>query len=102
MNIELTDSALSRRRRLVRVAIILIEVMGLIAFYPLAACAGGGNTIDASATATALAINQPPAWKLAWNDEFNGSAGSLPDPNKWTPNVGGDGWGSKHLEYNTD
>jgi beta-glucanase (GH16 family) len=103
MNSELTDAQASRLKRLARTAIILAAIVGLMAFYPLAACAGGGGSAyNTSPTATALARNQPVPWKLAWHDEFGGSAGTLPDPGKWTPNVGGNGWGSKHLEYDTN
>ena len=41
-------------------------------------------------------------WRLVWEDNFDGDAGSPPDPNKWTHDVGGDGWGNSQLEYNTD
>ena len=41
-------------------------------------------------------------WRLVWEDNFDGEAGSPPDPNHWTHDVGGDGWGNNQLEYNTD
>lgn len=41
-------------------------------------------------------------WRLVWEDNFDGDAGSPPDPNNWTHDVGGDGWGNSQLEYNTD
>ncbi len=41
-------------------------------------------------------------WVPAWADEFDGEAGSAPDPSSWTPDVGGDGWGNEQLEYNSD
>ena len=37
-------------------------------------------------------------WQLVWSDEFNGPAGSLPDPAKWTYDVGGGGWGNNEEE----
>jgi beta-glucanase (GH16 family) len=37
-----------------------------------------------------------------WADEFDGAAGTLPDPSRWTFDVGGDGWGNNQLEYDTD
>jgi len=40
----------------------------------------------------------PPGWKLAWHDEFDGTA---LDPAKWSFATGGDGWGNKELEYYT-
>ena len=44
----------------------------------------------------------PPArWTLVWGDEFSGPDGSLPDPNKWTYDIGGKGWGNQELESYT-
>jgi beta-glucanase (GH16 family) len=37
--------------------------------------------------------------KLVWYDEFNGTG--LPDPSKWTAEVGGGGWGNNELQYYT-
>lgn len=41
-------------------------------------------------------------WQLIWHDEFDGPPGSKPDERKWTPEVGGGGWGNQELEYYTD
>ena len=41
-------------------------------------------------------------WTLVWQDEFNAQNGSSIDKNKWTPEVGGHGWGNHELEYYTD
>ncbi|MGC6507601.1 MAG: glycoside hydrolase family 16 protein [Myxococcota bacterium] len=41
-------------------------------------------------------------WRLVWEDNFDGEAGSPPNPNNWLHDVGGDGWGNTQLEYNTD
>ena len=49
-------------------------------------------------TAQRLAIA---GYRLVWQDEFNGADGSLPDPSKWTYDIGGDGWGNHELEYYT-
>jgi beta-glucanase (GH16 family) len=46
--------------------------------------------------------NQASPWKLVWNDEFSGPAGAPPDPSKWTPDIGGNGWANTQLEYDTD
>ena len=37
--------------------------------------------------------------ELVFSDEFAGAHGTPPDPNKWTLEVGGGGWGNKELEY---
>ena len=39
-------------------------------------------------------------WRLVWNDEFNYNG--LPDPAKWSYDVGGHGWGNKELQFYTD
>jgi beta-glucanase (GH16 family) len=39
--------------------------------------------------------------RLIWADNFNGPAGESPDPEKWSFDTGGNGWGSNELEYYT-
>lgn len=39
---------------------------------------------------------------LAFSDEFDGAAGTPPDPAKWTHEVNGDGGGNNELQYYTD
>src|SRR5579862_8100784 len=49
-------------------------------------------------------INAPgqSPWQLIWSDEFNGAAGTTPDPAKWTYDVGNNnGWGNRELETYT-
>jgi len=41
-------------------------------------------------------------WQLLWSDEFDGPAGSLPDPAKWTFDLGGEGWGNREWQYYTN
>jgi beta-glucanase (GH16 family) len=41
-------------------------------------------------------------WILVWSDEFNSPDGSLPDPKRWTYDIGGDGWGNHELESYTN
>jgi beta-glucosidase len=55
----------------------------------------------------ALACTAAPAqtttgWKLIWSDEFNGAAGTAPDPAKWNYDLGGGGWGNGELENYTN
>ena len=42
-----------------------------------------------------------PAIRYAFADEFDGPAGSAPDPSKWRYDVGGGGWGSNELQVYT-
>jgi len=39
-------------------------------------------------------------WKLVWADEFDYTG--LPDPAKWSYDIGGEGWGNEELQYYTD
>lgn len=39
-------------------------------------------------------------WRLKWADEFNGKG--LPDPNNWTYDVGGNGWGNNEKQFYTN
>jgi beta-glucanase (GH16 family) len=41
-------------------------------------------------------------WTLVWSDEFNGPDGSAVDPNKWSFDIGGSGWGNGEWQYYTD
>ncbi len=47
-------------------------------------------------------------WTLAWSDEFDGEAGTLPDPETWGYDLGDgsavglDGWGNNEREWYTD
>jgi|GEM_PF-1338986 len=64
-----------------------------------------GMTDSAVSTgAYTISTTQQPggAWKLVWNDEFNGAAGSGVDTSKWTYETGGGGFGNNELEYYTD
>ena len=51
--------------------------------------------------ALAGCADQPPSWKLAWEDQFDGPAGAPPDPLYWDYDVGGGGWGNAQLEFDT-
>ena len=39
---------------------------------------------------------------LLFSDEFNGRRGEAVDSSKWTPEVGGGGWGNEELQYYRD
>lgn len=43
-----------------------------------------------------------PGYTLVWRDEFDGPAGTVPDPSRWRPDIGGHGWGNNQQEFNTD
>jgi beta-glucanase (GH16 family) len=79
---------------------VLTKIVGLLIAFSLlteSACLG-----DTSGTKPAETItHQASPWKLAWSDEFDRPRRASPDPSKWTPDVGGKGWGNQQLEYDT-
>jgi licheninase len=44
--------------------------------------------------------SQEPAWQPVWSDEFD--TPGLPDPAKWSYDVGGHGWGNLELQFYTE
>ena len=71
-----------------------------------------GNTTKAKGSQRADAVLGPggagvaagaadPPSHLIWSEEFNGPAGSSPNPNNWNFDAGGKGWGNGELESYT-
>ena len=60
------------------------------------------SLIALSGALLGLAQN-PTGWKLVWSDEFNGAAGSAPDPANWNYDLGNNnGWGNHEAEVYTN
>ncbi|WP_207083447.1 MULTISPECIES: glycoside hydrolase family 16 protein [Nocardioides] len=41
-------------------------------------------------------------WTLLWSDDFEGDAGTPPNGEYWSHEIGGSGWGNEELQYYTD
>ncbi len=93
-------------RRLRATALLTVVVLG-------AAACGSGTPADvaqpaadpsptAEATEVAAVGTGEGEWTLVWEDTFDGPAGSLPDAEWWTHEIGGDGWGNFERQYYTD
>ena len=80
----------------------------------LTACGGGGGAGAATPTPVAVTptatptptppVTTPSTWTLTWSDEFEGAAGSLPNPANWGYDLGNkeaDGFGNHELQYYT-
>jgi len=52
--------------------------------------------------APAAAQTAQPTWQLVWSDEFNGPAGSAPNPQYWSYDLGTDCCGNNELETYTN
>ena len=61
-----------------------------------------GASLILLAGVTAAAAQTTSGWQLVWSDEFNGTAGTAPDPAKWNFDLGGGGWGNGELEVYTN
>src|SRR5690606_26299058 len=65
----------------------------------LAALAAGALTVPLQpGAARATAPPASAAGQLVWADEFNGAAGSAPNPAVWTHELGASGWGNNELQ----
>jgi beta-glucanase (GH16 family) len=67
---------------------------------PLLACGalGACRAPDPSPVAAGGPSDSP--WRLVWSDEFDHPG--LPDPARWTYDVGGHGWGNRELQFYTE
>jgi beta-glucanase (GH16 family) len=58
------------------------------------------NTSISSSQATTSIEPELLNWNLVWSDEFDYEG--LPNPDKWSYDVGGGGWGNNELQYYTN
>lgn len=71
-------------------------------------CACGNGNDQAETPAPTAQPEEKSDWVLVWSDEFNEPAGTPPDPENWSYELGdgteygNPGWGNKELQYYTD
>jgi len=70
----------------------LLAALGLAGATAVALSAAPGPSASAAPTATSA---------LVWSQEFDGAAGSAPDPRVWNLETGGGGWGNGELQVYT-
>lgn len=58
------------------------------------------TTLASLIPATAMTAQAPDGYVLSWSDEF--SYTGAPDPEKWTHEIGGGGWGNSERQIYTD
>lgn len=69
-----------------------------------------GKSVDVTLTnpTQSATAGDPASWPLIWSDEFNGKAGSPPDPRWWRAEIGDGtiigkpGWGNDELQFYTN
>lgn len=64
--------------------------------------AEGATEVTVGIDANPAADPGPEGWELSWADEFEGAAGERANPENWTYETGGWGWGNDELQYYTD
>ncbi|MET9223522.1 family 16 glycosylhydrolase [Streptomyces sp. NPDC003300] len=82
--------AAHRARRWSLGGLVVLVAAALVAAVLVAATGPGTSRADAA------------EGRQTWSDEFDGPAGSAPDPAKWTHEKGGSGNGNNELQYYTD
>ena len=91
------------RRRLTRHWLVIGAAAVVGATAAVLSLGPAAHHAGAAAGHRAGAVGSPAApGALVWADDFNGPAGSAPDPSKWNHETGGGGFGNKELEYYTD
>src|SRR5690348_14021698 len=91
-----------RRGPVIGVALALAATAAALGLgLPHLAEAGAAHRADA-ATPGGTVSGRPVAGSLVWADDFDGPAGSPPDPRRWNHETGGGGFGNSELEYYTD
>ncbi|MCY7326154.1 MAG: family 16 glycosylhydrolase, partial [Microbacteriaceae bacterium] len=63
---------------------------------------GDGDTVTMTVADNAASDEGPDSWVPVWSDEFDGAAGTPANPDNWTYETGGWGWGNDELQYYTD
>ncbi|MFD7701451.1 ricin-type beta-trefoil lectin domain protein [Streptomyces caelestis] len=82
--------AAHRARRWSLGGLVLLVSTAVVAAFAFLTTGPSADRADAATTAP------------TWSDEFDGPAGSAPDPGKWTLETGGSGNGNHELQYYRD
>ncbi len=74
----------------------IVRILPILLLVSLTAASCGRD-----ADACPPIVPRIPGYALIWSDEFSSPDGSVPDPAKWTYNLGGSGWGNQELQSYT-
>ncbi|RPF21820.1 glycoside hydrolase family 16 protein [Myceligenerans xiligouense] len=84
------------RSRAVATVVTALSGVALLATGAAAVGSAAGQSADVAGQAEAAAE------QLVWSDEFDGAAGSAPNPANWNHETGDHGWGNNELQNYTD
>jgi beta-glucanase (GH16 family) len=90
----------SRRHRTIRTTATAAAVLTFVLSASLVASAAAPKAPDAG-SAPASAAAPAAVGALSWSDEFDGAAGSAPNPANWNLETGAGGWGNNELQNYT-
>jgi beta-glucanase (GH16 family) len=66
------------------------------------ATGAAGDSADAGAIDATSDVDPLAGWTLSWSDEFNDAVGTKPNPQYWSYDIGGGGWGVMQLQTYTN
>ncbi|MFC4629309.1 family 16 glycosylhydrolase [Promicromonospora alba] len=90
----------STRHRTIRTTATAAAAMTFVLAASLVASAAAPKAPDAG-SAPASAAAPAAVGALSWSDEFDGAAGSAPNPANWNLETGAGGWGNNELQNYT-
>ena len=83
-------------------AVLLASALVLGLAGSTAGCGGAQPAAVGTAAASPSSLVPGAPWQLVWHDEFDGKAGTPPDPARWGYDLGSQmGWGNNEWEYYT-
>jgi hypothetical protein len=85
------------------ISFLLLAVSMVGCDFPTNSSSSEPTSIDTSITTSQETTSIEPEllnWNLVWSDEFDYEG--LPNPEKWSYDVGGGGWGNNELQYYTN
>jgi beta-glucosidase len=78
------------------------SLFGSLIFYQVGQESASVSEEPEAESTEVVSVDTTGTLELVWSDEFEGEAGTPVNPDNWTHEIGGHGWGNNELEYYTD
>ncbi len=85
---------LTRHRHAATLALASVTALAV-----LAGCSPGPGDESHHGPDSPTQATPTPTRSVVWRDDFDGPAGTAPDPKAWRADIGGDGWGNKERQF---
>ena len=89
------------RHRTIRSTVTATAALTLVLSASLVASAATQKVPDGGSAPSAQDVAPAAVGALTWSDEFDGAAGSAPNPASWNQETGAGGWGNNELQNYT-